>query len=219
MNTKIKKTILLVAVIMVAIPLTGCTNWKKKYNLLNVEHQNLKGRYEFEKSQRNKLLAEAAEREKTIEELQKEIEERNVSADVATGFEGMDVTFDPAAGTITVTLDNKILFDPGKAELKKNRITELDHILSVLNQNYAGNMIDVVGHTDADPIKKSKWKDNWELSSQRALTVVRYLTNKGFNPAQIRAAGCGEHRPVAPNTSISGKAKNRRVEIVVNMRG
>ena len=100
-----------------------------------------------------------------------------------------------------------------------NRIVELDHIYSVLQQTYSSNVIDVVGHTDADPIKKSKWKDNWELSSQRALTVVRYLTNKGFNPAQIRAVGCGESRPVAPNTSVSGKGKNRRVEIVVNMRG
>jgi len=219
MNTKIKKTILLIAMIMVAIPLTGCSNWKKKYNLLNVEHQNLKGRYEFEKSQRDKLVAEATDRERTIEELQREIEERNVSPDVATGFEGMDVAYDAAAGTITVTLDNAILFDSGKADLKKNRIVELDHIHSVLQQSYAGNMIDVVGHTDADPIKKSKWKDNWELSSQRSLTVVRYLTNKGFNSAQIRAVGCGESRPVAPNTSTSGKAKNRRVEIVVNMRG
>ena len=219
MNTKIKKTILLLAVIMVAIPLTGCTNWKKKYNLLNVEHQNLKGRYEFEKSERDQLLQDALDKEKTIEELQREIEERNVSPDVATGFEGMDVAYDAAAGTITVTLDNAILFDSGKAELKKNRITELDHIHSVLQQAYGGNMIDVVGHTDSDPIKKSKWKDNWELSSQRALTVVRYLTNKGFNPAQIRAVGCGESRPVAPNSSVSGKAKNRRVEIVVNMRG
>jgi len=164
-------------------------------------------------------VAEAANRERTIEELQREIEERNVSPDVATGFEGMDVAYDAAAGTITVTLDNAILFDSGKADLKKNRIVELDHIHSVLQQSYAGNMIDVVGHTDADPIKKSKWKDNWELSSQRALTVIRYLTNKGFNSAQIRAVGCGESRPVAPNTSTSGKAKNRRVEIVVNMRG
>ena len=79
-------------------------------------------------------------------------------------------------------------------------------------------MIDVVGHTDSDPIQKSKWKDNWELSSQRSLTVVRYLIDKGVNKEKIRAVGRGDSQPVASNTAADGKAKNRRVEIVVHMK-
>jgi len=130
------------------------------------------------------------------------------------------VAFDPAAGTITVTLPNTILFESGKAELKSATSAELDHILSVLKSKYSGKEIDVVGHTDTDPIAKTKdlWKDNWELSAERALSVARYLMAQGIPDGQVRASGCGPARPVAPNTTSAGKAKNRRVEIVVHMR-
>jgi len=87
-----------------------------------------------------------------------------------------------------------------------------------LQSQYSGKQIDIVGHTDADPIKKSKWKDNWELSTQRALSVVRYLIKRGIPEDRIRASGCGAARPIASNATVSGKAKNRRVEIVVHMR-
>ena len=125
---------------------------------------------------------------------------------------------DAEAGTVTVTLPNTILFSSGKATLKNATITELDHIQSVLDQQYSGREIDIVGHTDSDPIKKSKWKDNLELSAQRALTVTRYLIKRGISEANIRAVGCGASRSIASNASTSGKARNRRVEIVVNMR-
>ena len=87
-----------------------------------------------------------------------------------------------------------------------------------MKSKYAGRLIDVVGHTDSDPIKKSKWKDNWELSAQRALAVTRYLVDKGIPAGSVRASGCGSARPVASNASSRGKARNRRVEIVVHMR-
>src|SRR4030043_209544 len=105
--------------------------------------------------------------------------------------------------------------------LKKATSVELDHIHSVLRQKYAGKMIDVVGHTDTDPIRKTKdkWEDNWELSAERALTVTRYLIQRGLPEDKIRAVGCGESRPLASNANATGKAKNRRVEIVVYIRG
>jgi len=199
--------------------LTGCTDYKKKYDYLNVEHQNLKGRFENLQAQKQQLEAKVSQDQQTISELQRQIDELNKTPAEATGFgEGYDVAFDPAAGTITVTLQNMILFQSGKASLKSATSAELDHILSVLKQKYAGKKIDVVGHTDTDPIKKSPWKDNWELSAQRALSVARYLIDRGIPEDQVRAAGCGPARPVAPNTTTAGKAKNRRVEIVVNMR-
>jgi len=96
----------------------------------------------------------------------------------------------------------------------------LNHIYGVIQERYAGREIDVVGHTASDPIRKTKnlWQDNWELSAERALTVLRYLVNQGVPPKQIRAVACGESRPVASNATPAGKAKNRRVEIVVHMR-
>lgn len=219
MRTTNKKTIALLTCLVSVTFLYGCTNWQKKYEYLNVEHQNLQGRFESLQAERGQLADRISQDQQTIQELQKQIVERKKSPAEVTGFgAGYDVAFDPAAGTITVTLSDAILFDSGKATLKKATIAELDHIQSVLMSRYSGKPIDVIGHTDSDPIKKSPWKDNWELSAQRALTVVRYLIQRGIPDDKIRAAGCGEARPIVSNATAADKAKNRRVEIVVHMR-
>jgi len=219
MKSSGKKNITILIGLICLMLLGGCTNWKKKYEALNVEHQNVKGLLERAKAEKSQLAQQVTQGKQTIDELQRKIMEQKQSPAIASGFgEGYDVTFDASAGTITVTLDNSILFDAGKASLKKANSSELNHILSVLQEKYPANKIDVVGHTDADPIKKSEWKDNWELSAQRALTVVRYLVSKGIEESRIRQVGCGAARPVASNASVSGKAKNRRVEIVVYVR-
>ena len=214
-----KETIILLIGLISITFFSGCTNWKKKYAALNVEHQNLRGLYERERAEKGQLAQQLTQGRQTIEELQKQIEERSQSPAEATGFgKGYDVAFDASAGTITVTLPNAILFDSGKATLKKATSTELDHIRSVLRDRYAGKMIDVVGHTDTDPIKKSPWKDNLELSAQRSLSVVRYLKSRGVPAERVRAVGRGESKPIASNATASGKSRNRRVEIVVYMR-
>ncbi|MFA5424180.1 MAG: OmpA family protein [Phycisphaerae bacterium] len=215
-----KFTYVLILVTMVLMLLSsGCNNWKKRYDALNVEYQNQKGLLERERAEKSQLAGEVATGQQTIEELQRQIAERNQSPAEASGFgEGYDVAFDAAAGTVTVTLPNAILFDSGKAELKRGTMTELDHISDVLKSKYGGMQVEVAGHTDTDPIKKSEWKDNWELSAQRALSVLRYLIKRGIPEDQIKASGRGASQPVAENTSASGKARNRRVEIVVHLR-
>ena len=217
-----KTTILLTCLVLIPL-LSGCggfpTNWKKKYQALNVEHQNLKGLFDRERGETGQLAEQVTLGHQTIEGLQRQIAERSQSPGEVAGFgPGYDVSLDPSAGTITVTLPNTILFDSGKAKLKKATSTELDHITSVLQNQYAGRPIDVVGHTDSQPIKRSKWKDNWELSAQRALSVTRYLTQRGIAPDIVRAVGSGESKPIASNATASGRARNRRVEIVVYMR-
>lgn len=214
-----KKIISLLTCFVLIALLSGCTDWKKKYQALSVEHENLKGLLERERAEKGQLTDRISQDQQTIEDLQRQIEENSKTPAEASGFgEGYDVAIDTAAGTVTVTLPNEILFDSGKAELKRATSAELDHILTVLKQKYVGKQIDVVGHTDTDPIQKSKWKDNWELSAQRALTVTRYLIERGIPEDQIRAVGRGASQPVASNATASGKAKNRRVEIVVHMR-
>ena len=208
-----KTIVLLICVVSISL-LSGCTNWKKKYKNQLAISQNLEGLLQRERQEKLRLTQQS---QQMIDDLQKQIAEGQ-SAAKASGFEG-DVRFDPYAGTITVTLPNAILFDSGKATLKKRTSTELDHIKSVLQSRYSGKQIDVVGHTDSDPIKKSKWRDNWQLSAERALAVVGYLTKRGIAPDKIRAVGCGAARPRDLNATASGKARNRRVEIVVYMRG
>jgi len=214
-----KQTIVLVTSLVSFALLSGCTNWEKKYKHLEVENENLKGQIEGVQLEKGVLADQVTQNQQIIEELQRQIEQKHKSPAEASGFgEGYDVAFNAAAGTVTVTLPNALLFDSGKETLKSATIAELDHIRSVLRQKYSDKQVDVVGHTDTDPIKKSKWKDNWELSAQRALTVARYLINRGISENKIRAVGCGESRPIEPNTTAAGKAKNRRVEIVVHIR-
>jgi len=216
-----EKTIALLICLVLITLLPGCINWEEKYEALSVENENLKGLLERERSEKGQLADRISQDQMTIEELQRQIEERVKTPADATGFgAGYDVAFDPSKGTITVTLPNAILFDSGKATLKKATSTELDHIRSVLRDKYSGKQIDVVGHTDTDPIKKTKdkWKDNWELSAERALSVLRYLVKRGIPEDKIQAVGCGESRPIVSNSTANGKARNRRVEIVVHMR-
>jgi len=219
MRTVNKKAIILLTCLASAVFLPSCTDWKKKYNAMNVEHENLKGLLEREKAEKGQLNEQVSQSRQTIEELQKQIADRKQTAAQASGFgEGYDVALNSQAGTVTVTVSDKILFDPGKATLKKSISTELDHITSVLQSKYSGRQIDVIGHTDSDPIKKSPWKDNMQLSTERANVVVRYLVERGIPQSNIQAIGRGESQPVASNATASGKAKNRRVEIVVHMR-
>ncbi|MGB8227187.1 MAG: OmpA family protein [Sedimentisphaerales bacterium] len=222
----LRRKIVLLTVVMVSFGLlSGCENYKKKYTALNVEHQNLKGLYDNCKgtldsstNEKQELATKLAEGEQTIEELKKQVAERNQTPGEASGFGDYQVDLNAAEGTITVTLPETILFDSGKATLKSAAKGDLGHISSVLNEKYSGRTIDVIGHTDTDPIKKSNWKDNWQLSAERSLSVVRQLNSDGIPDSRLRAIGCGSGRPVAPNTAASGKARNRRVEIVVHMK-
>ena len=216
----VSRNTLTVIICMVSMSvLAGCTNWQKKYETLNVEHQNLKGLLERERAEKGQLAGQVTKEQQTIDELQKKIAQRKQTPAVASGFgEGYEVAVDAEAGTVTVTLPNAILFDSGKAVLKRSASTDLNHVLGVLKREYSSRQIDIVGNTDSDPIKKSQWKDNWELSAERALTVVRYMTEHGIPKEKIRAIGRGDSQPIASNATASGKSRNSRVEVVVHMK-
>ena len=186
----------------------GCTNWKEKYEIRDAEYRNVK----------SQLLQEMAGRPHTIGKLKQQIFDLKQSPGKASGFgENYDVVFDPSAGTLKVTLKSAGLFTPGEAVLKKTVYPDLTHIADVLKSQYSSAEVAVVGHTDSDPIRKTQWKDNWELSAHRAFSVLRYLTNKGVAKDQIWAVARGATQPVASNLTPSGKARNRRVEIIVNL--
>ncbi len=133
---------------------------------------------------------------------------------------GPDVQVRQVGETMTVTLPNKVLFASGSAKLLPQSKTVLSKVAGVLKTDYAGHVVRVAGHTDNEPIKKSAkyWQDNWELSCERALSVLRYLVEKGVDAKRISATGYAYHRPVASNATAVGRAKNRRVELVVSPR-
>ena len=116
---------------------------------------------------------------------------------------------------LVINIDEKVSFDSGKSNLKKDVIAALDKIGKILSE-YPENRIIIEGHTDNVPIKTVKFPDNWQLSSERALSVLRYLLeNKKLNPEKLSIQGYGEYQPVVPNNTPENRALNRRVDIVI----
>jgi len=116
---------------------------------------------------------------------------------------------------LVITFVAEVLFDSGKAELRKDSLPILDKVVRVLKEEVPHHNIGIEGHTDNQPIKYSKWKSNWELSAHRALSVLHYLESKGISPKRLSARGYGEYHPIASNDTPEGRQLNRRVEIVI----
>lgn len=115
---------------------------------------------------------------------------------------------------VVITVADKYFFDSGSAGLRDNSREVLDKIASALVNN--PNMIRIEGHTDNIPIHNDKFISNWELSASRAINVVKYfIDNHNIKPERISAIGYAENRPVASNDAPEGRARNRRVDIVL----
>ncbi|MCH8242160.1 MAG: OmpA family protein [Planctomycetes bacterium] len=107
-------------------------------------------------------------------------------------------------------------FKFGRSFIRPNVVPMIERILDRVDEfidEYRDVRLCVFGHTDGTPIKKSGWKDNWELSTQRSLEVVRYMADRGVARVRLVAGGCGENRPRVQNSSEANRGKNRRVEI------
>jgi chemotaxis protein MotB len=120
-------------------------------------------------------------------------------------------------GKLTVDVVDKILFDSGQAEIKPEGLAVLKRVVDILI-TVMDKTIRVEGHTDNVPIKGAlakRYPTNWELSAARALTVTRYLEKEGIDPALLSAAAFGEYQPVANNETAEGRAKNRRIAIIL----
>lgn len=115
---------------------------------------------------------------------------------------------------VIMEFNNSILFDTGKTNLKPESIPIMDKV-SVLLDQLPNNVI-VEGHTDNVPIHYADFPSNWELSANRATTVLRYLVEKkGVKPERLTAVACGEYSPIATNNTPEGRAQNRRVNILI----
>ncbi len=115
---------------------------------------------------------------------------------------------------VVISMADKVVFDSGRADIKPEAEKVLDDIAAVLKNMQ--NQIKIEGHTDDVPINTPQFPSNWELSSARALSILKYLVARhDINPVKVSATGFGEFRPIAPNDNPIDKAKNRRVDIVV----
>lgn len=115
---------------------------------------------------------------------------------------------------VVIVLQEQVLFETGKAEIIDGQNDFLDKVGTLLKG--IPNMVKVEGHTDDRPINTYRYPSNWELSSARSSSVIRYLAEKhNLTSTRFIAVGFGDTRPVAPNTSSENWKKNRRVEIVI----
>jgi chemotaxis protein MotB len=115
---------------------------------------------------------------------------------------------------MVVQMSDKILFDSGKARLKKDGKEALAEVASVLASVKDRNF-QVAGHTDNIPIRSRRFKSNWELSTARAVNVVRFMIENGMGSGRISAAGYAEFDPVGDNSTKEGRQMNRRIEITL----
>ncbi|MCX5706761.1 MAG: flagellar motor protein MotB [Candidatus Omnitrophica bacterium] len=191
MKSRIFKTGL---VLLVSMALTGCTFIFQKGRRSDVQKINELAAQLDELSRAKKLLEDRLGQEISDKQIKLQMMEKG----------------------LVITVVGDLLFDSGKAKIRHEAYPLLDKVSGVLKENMANFNIGIEGYTDNRPIKHSGWKSNWELSTERSLSVLHYMANKeGISPERLSAIGFGEYRPVASNDTKAGRQLNRRVEIVI----
>lgn len=179
--------------LVLVLGLSGCTFIFQKGRRTDVEKIS-------------KLKSDLSELERAKQELERRLKDE---------IGDKEVKVEMLEKGLVITFVAEVLFDSGKAQLRTDSLPKLDKVTNVLNTTVADLNIGIEGHTDNEPIKRSGWKSNWELSTARALSVLHYLSETGVEEPRMAATGYGEYRPVEANDSKVGRQKNRRVEIVI----
>jgi chemotaxis protein MotB len=189
----------------------------------DAKHKDLQAKLDAAESERLRLAAAKEELSKDVaskdEELAKlkathdQLQEK-LKAELSSG----DVSLTEDGGKLRVGLVDKVLFNSGEAQVSKRGENVLQRVGSIL-AGISDRQIQVSGHTDQTPIgekRSAQFPTNWELSVTRATNVVRFLQEKAGVPGErLVATGYGEFHPVASNKSATGRAKNRRIEILL----
>lgn len=150
--------------------------------------------------------------EEAYQEIKKELEEM---AKKDKDLENISVEIDERGLVIKFT-DADMMFKSGSAMLQPKAEKYLHTVGKIIHEKFKVHLIRVEGHTDSDPIKSAIFPSNWELSSARASSIVRFMIERlDFQPVLFSAVGLAEHRPINKNITLADKAANRRVEIIV----
>jgi chemotaxis protein MotB len=215
----------LVALIIAPALLTGCGPDAKDKRIADLQKEN--DHLNDRDSQMGQLTGRDEDAQRSVRDLNREIADlrdrlAKAQADLAAkpavsgntqivegGAEGKWIGM---PGFDMIRINSEVLFDSGKATLRPAGKTTLDKIASDIRARYSDRDIYVFGYTDDEPIKKSGWKDNWQLGAERSLTTTRYLIQAGLSPQKIIQANCGEYHPRVPNSNLANRKQNRRVE-------
>ena len=227
----LKQALIVASVLSILVigGIVGVSMYQQKNQFLKLqsELESLRSSAEFQNAQaaaQAMLLQEQlTNSQQRIEALIKEKEsvtraQSRMEEQMRAAMESKDVTISELQGKLTVNILDRVLFDSGEAQLKPEGQAVLTQLADVLNQ-HTNRQVFVIGHTDNVPIRASSFSrhsSNWELSTARATAAVRHLTETaGVNPRMLAAVGYGEFHPVADNSTAEGRAKNRRIAIVI----
>ena len=171
-----------------------------------------------------KLEADMQERSQRIAELETLIASKDQAmrdlkdaiSKALTTFEGKGLTVEQRDGKVYVSMENKLLFKSGSWAVGSEGRQAIEQLGSVLAENPDIAVL-IEGHTDNDPFSSGgQIANNWDLSTKRATAIVQILNeNEAIKPESLTAAGRGEFAPIATNETTQGKAKNRRIEVVL----
>lgn len=177
-----------------------------------------------ERSRLDSLSQELSLRISRVDELERLVADKeavmgalkNALTDALNSFEGNGLSVEQRGGKVYVSMENKLLFKSGSwsvGSTGKQAIRQLGDVLAT-NPKIA---VLIEGHTDTDPyIGDDKLSGNWDLSTKRATEIVKLLLkNNSIKPDNLTAAGRGQHLPLASNKTAAGKAKNRRIEVIL----
>ena len=209
----------------VVVGIVGYSSYQQKGEFQKVQQElaEIKGNAEISSQKAAFLDEQLKESQTRIEALLKEKEavtreQKKMEAQMRSALEDKEVTISELQGRLTVNIVDRVLFDSGQAELKEEGQQVLAQIANVLAE-HPNRQIYVIGHTDNVPIRASafnRYSDNWELSTGRATAAVRFLAEKAnIEATRLAAVGYGEYHPIADNTSAEGRARNRRIAIVI----
>jgi flagellar motor protein MotB len=194
---------------------------------LDADNQHLHALLAQQQQQNQQMQAALQQSQRELAEARSQgggggsVARRGVSARAASHGGALPVVKIPGADVeqdgdlVRIRVESAQLFGSGRAELKPDVGPTLDRIAQALKSDYAGRQIGIEGHTDSDPITKSKWKNNHELAVARSVALFTALKQRGVPESQLFVAGYGANRPVTGDKSKQAKSQNRRVEIVV----
>jgi chemotaxis protein MotB len=171
---------------------------------------------------KEELQAVSTTYEDRIKEMNEEVQATSTTyedllTEMKNEIEEGQITITELKGKLTLNVVDRILFNSGQAEVKPEGLKVLGRVVEIL-RTVTDKTVRVEGHTDNRPIAGNlarKYPSNWELSAARAINVIRYLEKKGLDPALLSAAAFGAYQPVADNETPEGRAKNRRIAIIL----
>jgi len=220
-----RKIYVFTGIFIMAVFFSGCVVSENKYMKKSAEAENLTKELAVQK-EKNKAISDenTALKESTakLEKKSKEVEATsNTYKDLLQEMKGEiakgQITITELKGKLTMDVVDKILFDSGESAVKEEGLAVLKRAVDIL-KNVKDKNIRVEGHTDNVKITgrlAKKYATNWDLSYARAINVTKYLQQEGIDPKILSATAFGEYQPIADNSTPEGRAKNRRIAIIL----